>query len=163
MQLEFGCLLGPPDGRYLARAEPHGPNEAVLVLSTLSSPERRRLGGRRVRAVEEADPEPGPTARATVVRPDPFHSREAASAWLGALRDDEAALHEELHAAVRVLNRALRAQRAAAADPYVADVSPERSLVIRVGYGRGEAVADGRFGEALELTRAGARRVKRSM
>jgi hypothetical protein len=50
-----------------------------------------------------------------------------------------------------VINRALRAQRAAAADPYVADVSAERSLVIRIGYGLGEALAEGRFAEALEL------------
>ena len=65
--------------------------------------------------------------------------------------------------ALAILNRALRAQRAAAADPYVHDVSAERALVVRLGYGSGAAVAGGRFGEALELPRAGARRVKRSM
>ncbi len=45
----------------------------------------------------------------------------------------------------------------------MADVSAERALVVRIGYGGGAAVADGRFGEALELPRAGARRVRRSM
>jgi hypothetical protein len=72
VQLEFGFLLGPPDGRYLTRLRPGGPTEAVLVLATLGSPERRRLARRRARAVKAADPEPGPTSRATVVRPEPF-------------------------------------------------------------------------------------------
>jgi hypothetical protein len=163
VQLEFGFLLGTPDGRYLTRAEPDGPTEAVLVLSTLGAPERRRLGGRRARAIEEAEPTPVPTSRATVVRPEPFDARAEASAWLAALRDDREAALTERDAAVRVLNFALRAQRAARADPYIADVSGERSLVARIGFGRGDAVAGGRFAEALELPRAAARRVTRSM
>ena len=61
------------------------------------------------------------------------------------------------------MNRALRAQRAAAADPYAGDVSAGRALVARLGYGSGAALADGRFAEALELPRPGARRVRRSM
>jgi hypothetical protein len=69
----------------------------------------------------------------------------------------------ELEWGLRILNGALRAHRAATADPWVPEVSAERALVARIGYGRGEAVAEGRFGEAFELPRAGARRVKRSM
>ena len=42
-------------------------------------------------------------------------------------------------------------------------MSLERALVARVGYGSGEEVADGRFAEALELPRPGARRARRSM
>ena len=145
------------------RAEADGPSEAVLVLTTLGAPERRRLAGRRPRAVEQAEPEPVPTARATVVRPEPFASPEAATAWLAALRGDEDSALTELQRAIGVVNQALRARRAASADPYAADVSVERTLVTRVGYGRGEAVAEGRFGEALELPRMGARKVKRSM
>jgi hypothetical protein len=163
VQFEFGFLLGPPDGRYLTRLRPGGPTEAVLVLATLGSPERRRLARRRVRAVEAADPEPVPTSRATVVRPEPFLSLVPASAWLETLRRDERAALVQRDAAIRVINRALRAQRAAAADPYAADVSAERSLVTRIGYGLGEALAEGRFAEALELRPAASRRVKRSL
>jgi hypothetical protein len=163
VQFEFGFLLGPPDGRYLTRLRPGGPTEAVLVLATLGSPERRRLARRRVRAVEAADPEPVPTSRATVVRPEPFLSLDPASAWLETLRRDERAALVQRDAAIRVINRALRAQRAAAADPYAADVSAERSLVTRIGYGLGEALAEGRFAEALELRPAASRRVKRSL
>jgi hypothetical protein len=163
VQLEFGFLLGPPDGSYMVRSSPDGPLDAVLVVGTLGAPERRRLRGRRARPVEEAEPEPVPTSRATVVRAEPFESREEASRWLAALRSNYPAMKEELDTGLRTLNRALRAHRAATADPWLGEVSEDRALVARIGYGRGEAVAEGRFGEALELPRAGARRVKRSM
>jgi hypothetical protein len=135
----------------------------VLVLGTLGAPERRGLRRRRPREVGEAGPEPVPTARATVVRPEPFATRDEAAAWLASLRADEDAAGSALDAALSTLNRALRARRAATADPWLAEVSAERALVARIGYGRGDAVAEGRFGEALELPPAGARRTRRSM
>jgi hypothetical protein len=147
----------------MVRSGPEGPLDAVLVLGTLGAPERRGLRGRRARPVEEAEPEPVPTSRATVVRPEPFGSREEAAEWLAGLRGNDSAMEGELDAALRILNRALRAHRAAAADPWLAEVSADRALVARIGFGRGEAIAEGRYGEALELPRAGARRVKRSM
>jgi hypothetical protein len=108
--------------------------------------------------VEEAEPEPVPISRATIVRAAPFPSRADAEGWLAGLD-----LEAERDTAIAVLNRALRAQRAAAADPYVAEVSVERALVVRIGYGSGEEVADGRYGEAVELPRFVRQRVKRSM
>jgi hypothetical protein len=135
--------------------------ENVLVLRTLGAPERRLLGRRKPRAlkgVTEADPEPVPTTRAAVVRSAPFASTEEASSWLAAADTDA-----ELDAAVVVVNRALHAHRVAAADPYVTEISAERALVARIGYGSGEEVAEGRFSEALELSRAGRQRAKRSM
>jgi hypothetical protein len=138
--------------------------EAVLVLGTLGAPERRLLRGRRAREVEEAGPEPVPTSRVTVVRAEPFGSGDEAAAWLASLRGNEDAVQAALDGALRTLNRALRARRAATADPWLGEVSAGRALVARIGYGHGEAVAEGRFGEALELPRPGGRRrVKRSM
>ncbi len=138
------------------RSETDAAVEAVLVLGTLGAPARTR----RPRSVDGAEPEPVPTSRATVVRP---HPSDAPAAWLAELRADQETLDGEVTAAFAVLNRALRAWRAAAADPYVGELSFERALVARVGYGGGDAVADGRFAEALELPRPGARRVRRSM
>ena len=155
MQLEFGFLLGPPDGRYLVRPAADALVESVLVLSTLGAPQRARLGARRPRAISSAEPEPVPTSRATIVSASPLKSP---AAWLAELEFDA-----EVASALSVLNRALRAHRAAAADPYVGEVSRERAVVVRIGYGSGEEVADGRFGEAVELPRAGGGRVKRSM
>jgi hypothetical protein len=147
----------------MVRSRPDGPCEAVLVLSTLGAPERRRMLGRRARPLEGAGPEPVPTARATVVRPEPFGSRDEAAGWLAGLKGDEEGIDDELGRAVRTLNRALRARRAATADPWLGEVSADRALAVRIGYGRGEAVAEGRFGEAIELPRGGARPVRRSM
>jgi hypothetical protein len=154
VQLEFGFLLGPPDGRYIVRPTADALVESVLVLSTLGAPQRARLGARRARAVTTADPEAVPTSRATIVAASPLSSP---AAWLAELDRDA-----EVESAVAVLNHALRAHRAATADPYVAEVSRDRALVVRLGYGSGDEVADGRYGEAIELPREG-RRVKRSM
>jgi hypothetical protein len=147
----------------MVRSRPEGPVEAVLVLTTLGAPERRRLRGRRARRVEEAGAEPVPTARATVVRAEAFGSRQEAAGWLAGLGADDDAARAVVDDALRTLNRALRARRAATADPWLAEVSAERALVARIGYGSGDAVAEGRFGEALELPRPGTRRVRRSM
>ena len=162
VQLEFGFLLGPPDGRYLVRPEPEGELEAVLVLRTLGAPQRRRLRGRRGRAVERAEPEPVATSRATVVRPAPFGSAGEAEAWLDGIRRDREARETALGAALSVLDRALHAHRLAAADPSLPAASLERALCVRAGYGVGDEVAEGRFRSAWQLPTRGAR-TKRSM
>ncbi len=64
--------------------------------------------------------------------------------------------------AIAVLSRVLRAHRSAYADPYAWDVPAKAALVTRLGFGSGEAVADGRYADAYELPR-GRRRTRRSM
>jgi hypothetical protein len=152
VQLEFGFLLGPRDGRYLVRAAAGKEPEHVLVLTTLGAPERRRVRGRRGAVAQdtEAAPEPVPTSRVTVITPTPFDNREAAAGWLERLRkgpDGPA----EVDAGVSVINRALHAYRAAEADHSARDIGPHQALVVRVGYGNGDAVAAGRYDEAWEL------------
>jgi hypothetical protein len=132
--------------------------ESVLVLKTLGAPERRLLQRNRPRPVDAADPAAVPTTRATVARATAFSSESDAATWLSSADPDE-----EVPAAVLVLNRALHAHRVASADPYATEVSPERALVVRIGYGSGEEVAEGRFGECVELPRSGPRRPRRSM
>jgi hypothetical protein len=133
------------------------------VLTTLGAPERRMLQRNRPRSVENSDPEPVPTTRATIVRSAPFPSSDEAAAWLAGLRGADEPLQAEVDAAVSVLNRALHSHRVATADPYVTEVSAERALVVRIGYGSGDEVAAGRFGECVELPRSGRRRSRRSM
>lgn len=161
-QLEFGFLLGPPDGRYLIRGGPDGAPQSVIALKTLAAPQRRTLGGRRARKVAEAGPEPVPTARATMIAADAFASPLEAEAWLGALRRERDALVAEARLGCAELNRMLRAHRAAAADPWAApEVSAAHALVVRVGYGSGDLVAEGRFDDALELPRTEAAELSR--
>jgi hypothetical protein len=163
VQFEFGFLLGPDDGRYLRRASPDAEPERVIVLRTLGARQRRHLRGRRGRPIGDGEPEPVPTSRATLVRPEPFDSEQEASAWLEDLRRDPEGSESEVADAARELNALLRVHRAAAVDPYARDVDVGHALVVRVGYGGGDEVADGRFAAAFELSRrtARARRAER--
>jgi hypothetical protein len=136
--------------------------ESVLVLRTLGAPERRLLRGRRGRSVEQGEPEPVPTARVTVVRPEPFSGHRQAGDWLSALRADPERADAELAAALRLVNRSLHAHRVSSADPFGREVSASQALVARIGFGDGGAVSEGRFEEAWELPRRGPR-TRRSM
>lgn len=172
VQLELGFLLGPEDGRYLMRDAPGEDPRRVVVLRTLGAPQRRLLGRRRrarrvkVRGGEagagagggEVQPAPVPTQRATLIRAEPLPSREEAEAWLAALRGDRERAEREVADAERDLNLLLRAHRAAAGDPYAAFVAAPHALAVRLGYGTGDQVAEGRLAEALELPRDPRRR-----
>jgi hypothetical protein len=56
-----------------------------------------------------------------------------------------------VEAALVELNALLRAHRAAAADPYAREIARWHANVVRIGYGTGEQVADGRFDQAYEV------------
>ena len=131
------------------------------MLTTLGAPERRRWRDRKGREIESADAESVPTARVTVVKPEPLGSLEERHEWLAGVR--ESGGRAELDEAFALLNKALHAWRAASGDPYAGDVAPWRLLVARIGLGEGESVADGRFAEAWELPPAGSRRTRRTM
>ena len=163
VQLEFGFLLGPADGRYLLRLAPDAPPHRVVVLTTLGAPERRALRGRRPVSVTEGAPEPVPTSRITLIDPEPFPGPAAAGAWLAGVRGQRERADAHVEAAVLAANAALRAHRAAVADPFARDISAEQALVVRLGYGNGNTVADGRYAEAVELPRASRTRPRRSM
>lgn len=118
------------------------------MLQTLGAPERRGLVKRR-RATATA-PEPGPaavtTGRATLVGAEPFADDPAARAWLKDA-DGEA----EAADAVRALNVVLQHHRIATADATAREVGREQAIVVRVGVGAGEEVAEGRWTEAYTL------------
>ena len=67
----------------------------MIVLRTLGAPQRRLIGERRKRkpaAVDSAEePSRVPISRATLIRPEPLDSADAAVGWLARLRGDEAA------------------------------------------------------------------------
>jgi hypothetical protein len=126
----------------------------VIVLSTLGAPQRRLIGrgSRKPAAIAEAEQASAvPTARATLIRAEALPSVEEGERWLDGLRRDTGALDAEVDDALRALNAVLRVHRAAAADPYVREVSRSVANVVRVGYGSGDRVADGRFSAAYEL------------
>jgi hypothetical protein len=138
-----------------------GELEHVLVIATLGAPTTRFAGGAglwlRGRRPKAASPAPAAvtTSRVTLVDAQPLDDPDAAERWLRAAGDAEA------DAAVAVLNRVLHLHRAATADPHVREVRREQAVVVRVGFGDGEQVADGRWRRALELP-AARRAVRRS-
>lgn len=129
---------------------PHAGEDAshVVVLATLGAPQRRWLSrSRRPRSIDPKPPVEAVTVtRATVIDVLPLDTEAAANAWLRGV-DGEA----ETAAALTVLNRVIAAHRIAADDPGARDVTRTTTLVVRVGYGAGEEVADGRHTAAVEL------------
>ncbi len=128
------------------------------MLSTVAAPRRQRRRRRGRRVSEQADPAPVPSARATLAQAASFENEQAAADWLETLRGDRTAREAQVEDAARVLNRVLRAHRAAAADPYAREVRAEQALARRVGYGWGVAVAEGRLDESVEVPHRRARR-----
>jgi hypothetical protein len=166
-QFEFPWELGPQDGRYLVRAGREAEPEHVIVLGTIGARKRpptrgqlwsaaTRSGSRRRPVEPEPEPEPVATARATIVDPLSVSAERQAKAWLAELDGER-----EIGTAIAALNRVLHFHRIAAADPHVREVSPEQALVIRVGWGEGEQVADGLWTHAVELPWRGPRGVRR--
>jgi hypothetical protein len=140
-------LIGLPEGRYLAR---EGDAERVLVVQELGRerPGRRR---RRVRPADPAGTEVVPLTRLTVsgTRMDDA----AAVSWLESVSRDPERRTAEVRSAIRLVNRALGALRAGAGDPLVQDIGASRALEIRLGYGTGQELAEGRWTEAKDLPR----------
>jgi hypothetical protein len=131
-----------------------GEIEHVLVIATLGAPQRRWLRGRRPRTAAPA-PAPVSTARVTLVAARRLADRKAADRWL---REASARGDEEARSAVAVLNRVLHLHRVASADAHVREVSADQALVVRLGIGEGEQVAEGRWVRAVELPRRPASR-----
>jgi hypothetical protein len=86
------------------------------------------------------------TGRATVIDvARPLADEPEASAWLASAGESE------LEADLAVLGRALHSFRLATADPYQHPVGRHQLLVARIGYGRGDEVAEGLWTDAREL------------
>ena len=131
MQWEFPGRLGPSPGRYVVRRFAGDDVREVIVIGEGVAPRRR--GRREVAGTV-------PVTRVTMVDAEAVED-EAAAAWL---RDAEAG-------DVRTLAWLLSAYRVAAADPFAGDVDPARAVALRVGYGTGAEVAEGRWTAVREL------------
>lgn len=139
----------------MAREEAGGEASEILVVQTLGAIPPGR-GRRRRRKAAAADPEGEieiPVTRLTVVKPWRMSDDEA-SGWLDRVGADSDAREQEIASALRLVNRALHAQGAASGDPYVPQVSTDHALALRLGYGSGDEVAEGRWAEVREVPAA---------
>ena len=149
--------MGLDEGRYLGR-DP----ERVLVVTITDAPPRprRRIGRAKPKDADPgADPQPVPVTTLTAIRAEEdLGDESAAAAWLAALRDDPEAIATELSAALLLINLAVHAHRAAALDPQLADVGAAGAMAVRVGFGTGDELAEGRYSEAIEIPQSERRR-----
>jgi hypothetical protein len=156
VQLDLPGTVGLDEGRYLGR-EP----ERVLVvrIANPQPPPRRRLGRTKPK---DADPSSAPVAvpvtTLTVVTPEPLGDAGAAAAWLARVRADDDAIEAAIVGALELVNRAVHAHRTAIGDPGVGDVVAEAALAVRIGFGDGDELADGRYAEAIDVPASGRRR-----
>ncbi len=140
------------DGRYLARQEGEQ-GESVLVVQTLGAPAPPARRRRRTRKAEPgAEPSPLPLSRATAVRAfAPFESEEGAARWLDEATEAEDTADVLVADGIGLLNRALHIHAVAGADPHGHELTAERAVAVRVGYGDGEEIASGNFTAAREV------------
>ncbi len=156
VQFDLASDYGLVPGRYPVRPadQPDGEPEDVLVFEVVDAligrPRRRRRNRSRDVGPEDAVPTLQ-IRRATVVRAEPFGDEAAAAEWLARTSRSDSELEDIVGRGLKVLNRALHAHRTAAQDAYVPDISAERALAVRVGYGAGEAVASGEWSEAVDV------------
>jgi hypothetical protein len=169
VELEFTHGLGPPPGRYVVRAPgstPSAPAPAgvaptlpigsadVLLVRIDQAPAARRPLLRRPRP-QQAEPG-GPPAEvpvyvaALLFATRAFDEPAAADASMARWRADAASAEPFVSEALVVLNRAVRAYRAAAADPYVAEVTRADARAVRIGHGGADLVR-GDWEDALVL------------
>ena len=125
----------------------------MLVTQTLGAPPPpRRRRGRARRIDPGAEPKPLPLTRVTAVRASaPFAGEEEASRWLDQASEAEDTVDALVDDGVALLNRALHAQTIAGAEAHGRELTPERAVAARIGYGSGEEVAEGRFATANEV------------
>ena len=151
-QLDFAGPLPLADGRYLARG-PEAGGESVLVVQTVGAPRppaRRRRRPRR--SDPDAEPAPLPLARATAIRAfAPFARTDEAERWLDEAAEAEDTADVLVADGIALLNRALHVHALAGADPHAHELTPERAVAVRIGYGSGEETAQGLFTAAREI------------
>jgi hypothetical protein len=156
VQFELAGTVGLEPGRYLAHPDSDDGSERVIVVGIQGAPAppRRRLGRPRPRPAEPGSVPTVPLTTITVVRSEPLGDAGSAGRWLTEMRTDPDRLAAAVDDALSLVNRAVHAHRATVLDPGLADLTTEHALAIRAGFGDGAELADGRFGEAIELPRS---------
>jgi hypothetical protein len=136
-----------------------------VLFTTLGAPRGARFRRSRPQRAEPgaAEPDSVPISRVTVIEALGFDDEQAAESWLERCRKDEEFREQATETALRVANRAIHAHRLSAADPYVHEVTRERTLTVLLGYGTGDEVVEGRWQAAYRAPPPRARRGRRQM
>ena len=127
----------------------------MLVVQTAGAPAaasgRFRRRPRPREAAPGSEPAQIPLTSLTVVSADPLADAAAGDRWLDELTSDPEALEGEVLTALVIANQALHTHAVASQDASLAQMNRSAPLASRVGYGRGEDLADGRWTRAVEV------------
>jgi hypothetical protein len=86
----------------------------------------------------------------------PLPAQAEAARWLDEACEAADTVDVLVEEAIGLVNRALHAQAVAEANPRSpAEVAPDRAAAVRIGYGSGEEVAEGRFADARSVEGGG--------
>ena len=164
-QYDLPGTLAVADGRYLER-DAGGADRGVLVVETLAAPRSPAVAARRAQPAEPGEA----AARPAALQGDRGARRRAASGRRGGRalaarrgRVRGGASTPSSREGIALVNRALFAQGAAAADPRVRELTELEASAVRIGYGSGEEVAAGRYTAAryVDVQATGASRRSR--
>ncbi len=139
-----------------------GSTEAVLVARTFGAPEPSRRLRRRPKT-RPADPDKAPSVPLTELTVIETEAIEGdGRQWLDALRDDAERRDQVIAQALAHAARALAARRLATADAAIPDPNLDAAIAVRVGYGDGDSLVDGRYEAALDVPREAGRKSRAS-
>ena len=136
----------------------------MLVITTFNAPDppKRRLRKARPKPADGSEASAVALTALTAVRTEHLGDEPAAATWLEQMADDEDARDAEVAAALVLVNTAIHAHRVAALDGHLPYISAAHALAVRIGYGDGDGLVDGKWEAAIELPR-GARRKRAEM
>jgi hypothetical protein len=161
VELEFVHAIGPAEGRYVVTVDAevgtgeHGDTgavtEDVLQIKVVEGTTTTKGLRRRTKDVTGAtEPADVPVLRVMWIgASQPSATKAEAAGRLDRLRREEDEREELVEAILGVLNTAVRAHRAAARDPYVAEVTRADPRAVRFGYGEARPLTQGQWSEAF--------------
>jgi len=153
VQMDVPGRIGIDEGRYLLRGSENEEDETVVVVQTFGAEPAGRPRRRRRRPSPVDLPEPPtevPVTRLTVIPADEGAPEDLERELDSLARDGDAAEAAVLDG-LRVANRLMRAHRIATQDPYGHEIARSAPAAIRVGFGTGGELADGRWTRAVDI------------
>ena len=161
--LEFSHAIGPPPGRYPVELNGAGERDVLQIAALGAPPPSSGIIFRRAKKVRPDDPprEASLLVVTLIGAANRFARRDEARTFLEDTRREPERQDELVDQALAAVNRAIRAFRGAARDPFVGEVERADARAVRIGYGTAQELAAGRFSEAFSAPPPPAPRLSR--
>ena len=165
VQIALAGAFGIDDGRYpvrSARADQDVAPEAVLVVRTFGAPlAARRRSRKRKAPPADRNAQTVPITELTAIAATPIE--DDPESWLATLAKDAGRRDALAEWGLAIAARTLAARRIASVDAGVPDPSLALTIALRLGYGDGDSLVEGRWGKAIDIPREDSRLGRVSM